>query len=132
MNTDMIGTRIREKRNELGLTPNNVNSLVGIRTGHLSELENGKSLPSTPTLLKLSKLFNCSVDWILFGETPNSESFKTTLSAREIELLNVFTELSLSDQEELLDIANMKMQRAKRKTQKSSYSQTTDNTNISA
>ena len=40
MNTDMIGTRIREKRNELGLTPNNVNSLVGIRTGHLSELEN--------------------------------------------------------------------------------------------
>ena len=38
------------------------------------------------------------------------------LSAREIELLNVFTELSLSDQEELLDIANMKMQRAKRLT----------------
>ncbi|MBC5745061.1 helix-turn-helix domain-containing protein [Lachnospiraceae bacterium MD308] len=132
MNTDMIGTRIREKRNELGLTPNNVNALVGIRTGHLSELENGKSLPSTPTLLKLSKLFNCSVDWILFGETPNSESVKTALSAREIELLDLFTELPLSDQEELLDIANIKLQRAKGKTRKSSYSQTTDNTNISA
>ncbi len=132
MNTDMIGTRIREKRNELGLTPNNVNTLVGIRTGHLSELENGKSLPSTPTLLKLSKLFNCSVDWILFGESPNPELTTAALSTREIELLDIFTKLSLSDQEELLDIANIKLQRAKGKTRISSCSQTTDSTNISA
>lgn len=132
MDINMIGIRIKEKRKELGLTPKMINELAGIRTGHLSELENGKSLPSTPTLLKLSELLNCSVDWILFGESRNSEFSDITLSTRETELINIFKKLSMSDQDELLDLAEIKYQRTKRKTEKSSFYQNINNTNATA
>lgn len=112
---NMIGTRIKERRKVLNLTPANIKDLTHIGTGHLSELETGKKLPSTPTLIKLSEVLDCSIDWILFGKTSICESSNSELSSLESELILHFRELTLDNQEEVLEFINMKLRRAKRK-----------------
>lgn len=108
---NMIGMRIRKKRKSLNLSPSKIKELTGIGTGHLSELETGKKLPSTPTLIKLSEVFNCSIDWILFGKTSNCEFNISELSALDCELISDFHKLNTDQQEEILDIISVKIKR---------------------
>lgn len=60
-----IGTRIRTRRQALGLTLKDIADREGINTGGLSEMENDKYLPSAPTLIALSRALDVSVDWLL-------------------------------------------------------------------
>jgi transcriptional regulator with XRE-family HTH domain len=46
---------------------------TGISVGNISGWENGKNLPSAKALLKLAKLYNISIDWILRGEEAFSD-----------------------------------------------------------
>ncbi len=89
-----IGERIASRRKELGITGQQIKESIGISTGNLSGIEKGSSLPSATALIGLSNILNCSVDWILTGETPKSE-FETaqTLSNDEIELLDTYNKL---------------------------------------
>ena len=63
-----IGMRIKQRRKELGLTQTQIKELTGISSGNMSEIENGSKLPSTPTLISLSNILQCSIDWILTGK----------------------------------------------------------------
>lgn len=70
-----IGERIKLQRKKIGLTGPNLKESVCISTGTLSDIEQGHSLPSTESLMKLSKALNCSTDWILFGDSESSPIF---------------------------------------------------------
>lgn len=108
-----IGERIKSRRKELGLTQTQIKQTTGISSGNLSDIENGNKLPSTPTLISLSKILDCSIDWMLKGETPKSEN--TFLPNDSIiELNSLFMTLSDDDQEELLMIARIKSDKGKR------------------
>lgn len=80
-----IGERIRTRRKELNLTMKAIFDQENIKTGNLSELENDKYLPSVQTLIALSRVLECSIDWILTGkeyvppdpEVLNIENLKT-------------------------------------------------------
>lgn len=62
------GIRIKAKRDELGYSQAHLASLAGIKQSTLSELETGESkMPSSETLLGLSKALNVSKTWILTG-----------------------------------------------------------------
>lgn len=113
MEYQSIGTRIKQRRNDLGLKQLQIKDETGISSGNLSDIENGKKLPSTPALISLSKILNCSVDWILTGEAPNSENAVLS-DEREEELLKNFRELDQDGQEEIMDIIFMKLRRIKR------------------
>ena len=63
-----IGGRIRSRRKELKLTLKDIFEKENIKTGNLSELENDKYLPSVQTLIALSKVLDCSIDWLLTGK----------------------------------------------------------------
>lgn len=106
---NMIGIRLREKRTEFNMTPTKVKELIGISSGHLSELETGKKLPSTPTLIKFSELYQCSVDWILFGKTLNSDS-PCNLSSLETTCNSLFMQLEFKDQCEIIEIIKLKLE----------------------
>ncbi len=61
-----IGARIRELRGEISqdvFAPS-----IGIAQSQLSKIERGVLAPSVEVLLRLSKRFQKSVDWILSGE----------------------------------------------------------------
>lgn len=107
-----IGKRIKTQRKKLGLTQLQIKELTGISSGTLSDIENGNALPATPSLIKLSKILNCSIDWILTGNTSNTSFIS---DKRESECLNGFRNLSENDKNEILDIIDLKLKRTKEK-----------------
>lgn len=114
MNT-MIGQRIKERRKSLNITGKQIKEATGISTGNLSEIENGKILPSATALMGLSKVLNCSTDYILFGSSQISE-FSESSHIREVEqtLLYQFSNLPDTDQEEILMMVELKYNRTKK------------------
>lgn len=92
---EVIGSRIRMRRNELNIKGEQIYEATGISTGNLSGIETGKSLPSSTALVGLSKILDCSIDWILTGKSPISEfSTKTvSLSEDEQELIETYNKL---------------------------------------
>ena len=108
-----IGTRIKQRRNELGLKQLQIKELTGISSGNLSDIENGNKLPSTPTLLLLSDTLNCSIDWILKGKSSNNENIPLS-NEREKELLKGFRQLDQDDQDELMGLLALKLRKVKR------------------
>lgn len=118
----MIGQRIKQRRKELKLTQVQIKDLCGISNGNLSELENGNRLPSAGALIALSKVLNVSIDWILTGENPLCDISNEILSPLENEYLNAFRKLALDDQEEILELIELKLKRKSRR-EKSSFSE---------
>lgn len=117
MESQSIGIRIKQRRNELGLKQLQIKELAGISSGNLSDIENGKKLPSTPALLALSETLDCSIDWILKGESPENENIILS-SERENELLNGFRQLDKDDQDELMGLLALKLRKVKRDGEK--------------
>lgn len=107
---NMIGQRIKERRKELKITQTQIQQETSISSGNLSCIENGKYLPSAVALLELSKILDCSIDWMLTGKSSISES-SAILDNKETKLLNGFRELSEDDQEELLGLLEMKLRK---------------------
>lgn len=110
---NMIGQRIKERRKELKITQTQIQQETSISSGNLSCIENGKYLPSAVALLELSKILDCSIDWILTGKSSISEN-SLILDNKETELLNGFRELSEDDKEELLGLLHLKLRKVQR------------------
>lgn len=108
-----IGERIRSRRNELDITQTQIYKEVGISSGNLSSIESGKVLPSSLTLIGLSKVLKCSIDWILTGYEYISES--DFFNNRENELISNFRKLSDADKQEILNIIEYKIYKSKEK-----------------
>lgn len=117
MHYQTIGSRIKQKRTELGLTQRQVKEKTGISSGNLSEIENGSKLPSSPTLISLSNLLDCSIDWILKGETSTSSPQQFS-NGSEQALIEGFRLLSPEDREDIMSLLNTKLRRLKRDNQK--------------
>lgn len=123
---NMIGQRIKERRRALKITQTQIQENTSISSGNLSCIENGKYLPSATALVELSNILECSVDWILTGNSSISNN-QVTLDIKDSErtLLTQFKELSEDDQEEILMMVQLKYnrtQKAREKEQKSSPS----------
>ena len=118
MELDMstVGARIRARRKELGLTQLDIKTATSISSGTISDIENGNRLPAAATLVQLALVLHCSVDWILTGNIPHQENILSPASqtAAEQTLLSGFRKLSAADQEELLEILQMKLRRTKK------------------
>ena len=87
-NDKMIGLRIQKRRAELKLSFNQVCEMTHISKGNLSGIENAKYLPSSKALLELSRVLDCSIDWILTGENWNSEQNNVLISEPPIPTIN--------------------------------------------
>lgn len=134
---NMIGSRLKERRKELGITISQIHDQTGISTGVLSAWERSEKLPSAPSLVKLSEVLQCSVDWILFGEQRFQSSLNSEInilhppvsSSLESELVSLYRELNLEDQEEVLEIIKLKLRKVKRDGEKmeKSYNLTGEN-----
>lgn len=100
-----IGIRIKERRKALHLTQLQLKEATGLSSGHVSEIENGKILPSSGTLCQLSTVLNCSVDWILTGNSPVSEN----LDKEQKQLLELFSHLNEQEKQEVISFLEFKL-----------------------
>jgi transcriptional regulator with XRE-family HTH domain len=60
-----IGNAARKRRQSLGLTQEDVAERLGVTVEFYGRIERGRTLPSTPTLVALSKSLDLSADTLL-------------------------------------------------------------------
>ena len=57
--------RLRELREEKGISQKELGKLFNVAQNTISNWENGTREPDTKTLVKLAELFECSVDYLV-------------------------------------------------------------------
>ena len=69
MDIDKIGKYIKEQREKLNLTQSDLGDKVHVTRQAVSSWENGKTIPDSEMLLKLSEIFSVTINEILGAET---------------------------------------------------------------
>lgn len=103
-----IGERIRKIRKLNKLNQVEFSSMIGVSQGALSELEQDRYKPAIDTLMQIRNRFDTDLLWLLYGE--NQLSTKEFVE-NEIDLLLWFRKLKVNDQEEILEIIKLKINR---------------------
>ncbi len=98
-----IGQRLRQRRQELGLTRERMSELADIGTGYYGQLEVGTSQMSVDTLVKLSRSMHLPMEYILFGD-----GYESGDASAVIDLLHHCTPRELKLAEEVLKLFLMK------------------------
>lgn len=99
--------RITELRKEKNLNQIGLGLKLNVSQKMISAYESGIHQPSIDTLIKMSKLFNVSVDYIIGNSDirTSAENFsKERLTEREIELLDLFKCLDREKQQQAIGI----------------------------
>lgn len=121
---ESVGDRIKHKRKEMQLTQTDIFEMCGIRSGALSRIENGTSVPSVILFYKIAQVLGCDMEWLLTGNFSNMKI--PVFSKNEETLIDGFRKLSEEDQEEFLGILDVKLRKGKRATTNAKSSQSTD------
>ena len=95
--------RIKELRNEKGLLQSDVAEYIGKSERIVGFYEKGERDPNTDTLIKLSELFNVSIDYIL-GKSNIRNSQKVILDDIDIAFASGIKGLNKENQETLKNI----------------------------
>ncbi len=87
-----MSNRIRELRKKYHMSQVYLSIELEVSQESVSAYENGKCYPSFQSLLKLSEIFNASIDYIM-GLSDNNDKCRI-LNSSESECLSVFNTLS--------------------------------------
>jgi len=68
-----IGERIREKREALNLTQQELAKVLGVTPQHISVVEQDKRVPSFAFLIKLAEKLGVSIDYLVSGKAAQGE-----------------------------------------------------------
>ena len=83
------GDRIRAIREKRGLTQDQLADKAKISTGFLSDVENGKRNVSSENLLKIANALGASADYLLRGETRETNQRQPVVKREDRRLLIV-------------------------------------------
>lgn len=90
-----LSVKLKEKRQELGLSRKVVSEIIGISASTLADYENGYGEPSLKSLMKLASLYKCSTDFLLGIEKkpPQKTLDVTGLTEKQIKALEQLVEV---------------------------------------
>lgn len=63
-----IGLKIKERRQNQGLTQEFIANKLDVNPSHISNIEGGRAHPSLTALVKIANILECSVDYFIGGE----------------------------------------------------------------
>ena len=63
-----IGLKIKERRQQLGITQEHIANVLDVNPSHISNIECGRANPSLTALVKIANILECSVDYFISGE----------------------------------------------------------------
>ena len=104
---DKYMKRIAELRKEKHLNQTGLGLKLNLSQKMISAYESGTHQPSIDTLIKMSEIFNVSVDYIIGNtdiRTPTEKFLKDGLTSTEIELLDLFKDLDNDKKQKALGI----------------------------
>ena len=111
-------TRLKELRVEHGLTQTDIAKELNTTMNNVSMIENEKRGLSMESLVILSKLFNCSVDYFLYltdVKNPDVVTPKLDYTSTRFELLMLTETMQDSEIHDLIDYANFIISKKRRK-----------------
>ena len=68
LNFKAIGVKIKERRQQLGITQEHIANVLDVNPSHISNIECGRANPSLTALVKIANILECSVDYFISGE----------------------------------------------------------------
>lgn len=101
-----IGKRIRAVRKKHQTTQDTLAELMDTSTKHISQVENAKSRFSLEKLIQFCSIFDCSLDYIVFGKENNPALEKLpeyivdilyTNNKKELKRLSRYLDLFMDD-----------------------------------
>ena len=102
-----VGKRIKERREELGMTQEEFAEALGVATNYISTIERGASFPRYEKLVLLLNGLQTSADAIFCDVLDYSNSYKASELSRRLE------ELPPDDQKRILGVVEFMIKQAK-------------------
>lgn len=97
-----IGSRIKERREALGITQVELARLIGVTKGAIGNYETDANSPKASILYKVFEVLQCDANYLFQDGTTNI----TTQSIMEENLLMSFRQLNTEGQEKAIDYVN--------------------------
>jgi transcriptional regulator with XRE-family HTH domain len=95
--TAFVGTRLRERREAVGLRQHELADRIGVRKAQISLYENGKAEPGAGVLANMAKELSVTTDYLLgLVDTPNDHITRSQLSRDELYVLELWRNFSAS------------------------------------
>ncbi len=104
----LIGNRIKNERNNLGLTQEELSQKLGLNNkSSISQYESGDAIPSDDIKLAMAKLFNCSLDYLM-GKSDVRNPGEEKIDTDKIRIglsANDYTEITETQRKQIEDFA---------------------------
>lgn len=113
-----VGERVKDVRENKGLTQEQLSQASGVSKSFLSEIENNKTNPGGQTLLQIANALGASVDYLLEGKSSESQSKESVVIPPTLSRLAEKLNLSYSQTIELLEAHNSVVARRSKNSQK--------------
>lgn len=94
-----LGSRIKERREQLGMSRNELAELIGVTAPAIGNYETGYSTPKIELLYKIFDALQCDPNYLYQDEI--SAASNGTLSEREQELINNYRKLNEGNKEKI-------------------------------
>lgn len=99
-----IGSRIKERREELGITQIELAARLGVSKGAVGNYETDANSPKASIMYKIFQILRCDANYLYQDEIGEQESIVPPASERK--LLSLFNMLNEEGQEKLIDSAD--------------------------
>lgn len=106
-----IGSRMKERREELGITQTQLAELIGVTKGAIGNYETDANSPKASIMYKVFSALKCDANYLYQDEMADSES--SMLPPEERSLLKLFRQLNEEGQEKLNGYADDLVQSGK-------------------
>lgn len=98
-----IGSRIKERREELGITQTQLAEMLGLTKGAIGNYETDANSPKASTLYRVFEVLRCDANYLFQDEI---KAYNSALSEKERTLLRLYRDLNEEGQDQLLDYAD--------------------------
>lgn len=102
VNYENVGNKIRERRNFLKITQENLANDIGVSASFISDIENGRRKMSLETIIKISITLKTSLDYFVLD---NVKDIKVKNQTKFDELKNVLETVDEKNESIFLDFA---------------------------
>lgn len=107
LNFIIIGQKIKERRQAVGITQEAVANALDINPSHISNIECGRANPSLTALVKIANVLQCSVDYFISEEYTTPPSAMAQLDTLDSQIMEKVKYLDLDTKQKLLKILNV-------------------------
>ena len=116
-----ISERIRELRKNFKVSQAELAKKIGVSSGNVGDWERGRAKPGAEALIVLMNYFKVSADYLLTGKeqqiltektgTVKESNAQMNFTEEEIDMIMKFRKLNYEDQQDTIDIIDMKYNR---------------------